>query len=38
MPTEGAEAGPKPPWAEGGTARCLIAVLLLAAAALDLAR
>ena len=38
MPTEGAEAGPMPPWAEGRAARCLIAVLLLAAATLDLAR
>jgi len=38
MPTEGAEAGPMPPRAEGRAARCLIAVLLLAAATLDLAR
>ena len=38
MPNEGADAGPRPPWAEGGAARCLVAVLLLAAAALDLAR
>jgi len=38
MPNEGADAGPKPPRAEGRAARRLIGVLLLAAAALDLAR
>jgi hypothetical protein len=38
MPNVGAYAGPKPQWAEGRAARRLIAVLLLAAAALDLAR
>jgi hypothetical protein len=38
MPNVGADAGPQPPGAEGRAARRLIAVLLLAAAALDLAR
>ena len=38
MPNVGADAGPKPPGAEGRAARRLIAVLLLAAAGLDLAR
>jgi hypothetical protein len=38
MPNVGADAGPKPSWAEGRAARRLIPVLLLAAAALDLAR
>jgi len=38
MPNVGDGAGPKPSWAEGRAARRLIAVLLLAAAALDLAR
>jgi len=38
MPDVGDGAGPKPPLADGRAARRLIAVLLLAAAALDLAR
>jgi hypothetical protein len=38
VPNEGADAGPKPAWAGGRAARRLIALLLLAAAALDLAR
>jgi peptidoglycan/LPS O-acetylase OafA/YrhL len=38
MPTVAADAVPKPPGAKGRAAQRLIAVLLLAAAALDLAR